>query len=138
MLGQTRRESPLGPDTMKRLQKLPGSRRAPPGLEWYILRRLPALTLLGTVIPIACYLYALWFPNPAGTDSLEKQLSGVAIAAIATVLTVWTAAFTVAIGCAVVWIMKGPAYVADRYPLIDADEPQHPSPAAPHTGRPPP
>ena len=136
MLGQTESESSLRPDTMKLLQKLPGSRRAPPGLEWYILRRLPLLTLLGTLIPTACYLYALWFPHSAGTDGLEKQLSGVAIAAIATVITVWTAAFTVAIGCAVVWIMKGPAYVADRYPLIDADAPRHTSATPPPTGRP--
>jgi len=122
---------------MKLLQQLPGSRREPPGLEWYILRRLPMLTLLGTVIPTAYYLYVLWFPDPAGTDSVEKQLSSAAIAAIATVLTVWTAAFTVTIGCAVVWIMKGPAYVADRYLLIDADEPRRTSAATTDTDQPP-
>jgi len=120
---------------MKLLQKLPGSRREPPGLEWYLLRRLPMLTLLGTVIPITYYLYTLWFPNPAGTDGVEKQLSGVAIAAIATVLTVWTAAFTVAIGCAIVWIMKGPAYTADSYPLIDAERPRRTPAAVAHRGK---
>jgi hypothetical protein len=39
------------------------------------------------------------------------------------VATVWTAVLTIAIGCFVVVVMKGPAYVADRYPLQDADEP---------------
>ena len=62
-------------------------------------------------------------------DPIEKYLSGVAIAAVAATLTIWTAVFTMAIGCGIVWIMKGPAYVADRYPLIDADAPAIPSPA---------
>lgn len=109
---------------MRLLQKLPGSRRQPPGLEWQILRRLPLFLLLGTVIPAGCYLFAVAFSDPGGADSIEKHLSGIAIAAIATVLTIWTAAFTIAIGCAVVWIMKGPAYIADGYPLIDADRPR--------------
>ena len=47
----------------------------------------------------------------------------VEILAISLVVTGWTAVFTVAIGCAIVWIMKGPAYVADAYELIDADGP---------------
>ncbi len=109
---------------MNLLQRLPGSRREPPGLEWQILRRLPTILLIGTVIPLVWYLSAAVFPPPAGTDSAEKYLSGVAIAVIATVLTFWTAVFTVAIGCTVVWIMKGPAYVADSYPLSDAEAPR--------------
>ncbi len=109
---------------MNLLQRLPGSRREPPGLEWQILRRLPTTLLIGTALPLGWYLFAAVFPSPAGTDSVEKYLSNVAIAVIATVLTLWTAVLTVAIGCAVVWIMKGPAYVADRYPLSDADAPR--------------
>jgi hypothetical protein len=119
---------------MTLLNKLPGSRREPPGLEWYILRRLPLWLLVGTVVPAACYLYAAAFPAPSDADTVEKYLSGVGIAVIATVLTLWTAAFTVAIGCVVVWIMKGPGYVADAYPLVDAEQPgperTHPTDAA--------
>jgi len=37
----------------------------------------------------------------------------------------WTALFTVAIGAFVVMVMKGPAYVADAYPLSDSDRPAH-------------
>lgn len=109
---------------MNVLRKMPGSRREPPGLEWVILRRLPLALLLGTAIPAALYLYASLYPDPALGETVEKYLSGVGIASIATVLTVWTAVFTVAIGCAVVWIMKGPAYIADGYPLSDADRPR--------------
>ena len=107
---------------MRHLQKLPGSRREPPGLERTILARLPVLTVAGTAIPAFCYVLApLFAPDGSGA---EKYLTGVGIYAVATILTVWTAAFTVAIGCFIVRVMKGPAYVADRYHLIDADEPR--------------
>ena len=43
---------------------------------------------------------------------------------VAAVVTAWTAIFTVAIGAVTVRIMKGPGYVADAYPLIDADSPE--------------
>ena len=114
---------------MSLLQKLPGSRREPHGLEWRIAKKLPWILLGGTAIPALCFLYAVLFPNPDIGDPIEKYLSGVAIAAVAATLTIWTAVFTMAIGCGIVWIMKGPAYVADRYPLVDADAPAIPSPA---------
>jgi hypothetical protein len=31
----------------------------------------------------------------------------------------WTLVLTVAIGCVIVMLMKGPAYVADAYPMQD-------------------
>lgn len=108
---------------MNFLQKLPGSRREPPGLERRIMARLPLFLAAATAIPFFCYLIAPLFSTSGA--SAEKYLTGVGIAAIAAILTAWTAAFTVAIGCLIVMIMKGPAYVADRYPLIDADEPRH-------------
>ena len=109
---------------MRYLQKLPNSRRSPPGLERKIWRRLPVALLASTAIPAFAYLYARFFPAPAFGETVEKYLIGVEIAAVATVITAWTAVFTVAIGCVVVMLMKGPAYVADRYPLSDADEPR--------------
>jgi hypothetical protein len=107
---------------MRFLQKLPGSRREPAGLERAIMARLPMLVAAGTAIPILCYLIAPLLP-PADIDA-SQHLTIVGIYAIAVVLTVWTAAFTVAIGCLIVMIMKGPAYVADRYDLSDADQPR--------------
>ena len=58
----------------------------------------------------------------AGMDA-AKRVTTVDIFAFATVLTFWTAVFTVAIGCVVVHIMKGPAYVADAYPVSHASKP---------------
>ena len=37
-------------------KRLPGSRREAPGLEWRLLRRLPALALVGSLLPA---IYAL-------------------------------------------------------------------------------
>ncbi len=34
----------------------------------------------------------------------------------------WTLVLTLAIGCVIVMLMKGPAYVADAYPM---EEPDH-------------
>ena len=122
---------------MKLLQKLPGSRREPPGMERRILKKLPIFLAAGTTIPLFCYLFAYLFPAPGDpTVTVEKYLAGVGILSVATVITIWTAAFTIAIGCVVVVIMKGPAYVADRYPLIDAEEPRQ-TPAPSTEGGPP-
>jgi hypothetical protein len=35
----------------------------------------------------------------------------------------WTLVLTLAIGCAIVMLMKGPAYVADAYDMNDSDQP---------------
>ena len=104
-------------------RKLPGSRREPPGLEWRIWKKLPMLLLAGTAIPLFAYAFAYLFPAP-GSMPLEKYLNLVGIIVTACIITAWTAVFTVAIGCFVVRVMKGPAYVADAYELIDADEPR--------------
>ena len=109
---------------MKYLKKLPNSHRSPPGLERKIWRKLPAAFLAGTLVPAFAYGYARLFPSPLIGETVEKYLTGVEIAAIATVITAWTAVLTVAIGCVVVMLMKGPGYVADAYPLADAEQPR--------------
>jgi hypothetical protein len=109
---------------MKWLQKLPGYRREPPGLEWKLLRKLPLVLLAGTLIP-AFFVAASHLQPPRGSAiDVARHLKWVDYLAIATVVTLWTALFTVAIGCCVVIIMKGPAYVADRYDVSDSDQPR--------------
>jgi hypothetical protein len=108
---------------MNLLQKLPNSQRSPAGLEWVILKKLPMALLACTVIPLLWYWLAWLYPANVPGESADKYLTGVSIAVIATVITAWTAVFTVAIGCCIVVLMKGPAYVADQYPLSDAEAP---------------
>ena len=94
-----------------------------PGLERAILRRLPKVLLVGTVIPLSLSLLVRILPT---ADDIEpsKAVRNVDIFAFATTLTFWTAILTIAIGCVVVVIMKGPAYVADAYPVAHADSPE--------------
>lgn len=115
---------------MNLFTKLHG-RRVPPGLEWRILRRLPHISLAGSLIPIALAVLVRILPPEPGVD-IAKHIKTVDIFAIATAITFFTAVLTVAIGCVVVYIMKGPAYVADAYPLQHSDRPAT-GPAGSHT-----
>ena len=93
-----------------------------PGLELLILRKLPRITLLGTLLPAVLSVLVRVLPPQLGVD-VAKHIRSVDIFAIATTVTFWTAVLTVAIGCVVVHVMKGPAYVADAYPVEHADRP---------------
>ena len=98
------------------------ARREPPGLEWQILRKLPRVTLVGLMLPAALAILVRILPPEPGVN-LAKHIKSVDIFAIASAITFFTAVFTVAIGCIIVYIMKGPAYVADAYPLQHSDRP---------------
>ena len=43
---------------------------------------------------------------------------------IGLVIFVWMLVLTVTIGCVIVWLMKGPAYVADGYEVSHSDKPK--------------
>lgn len=105
------------------LRRLPGYRRSPPGTEVKVLRGLPAATVWATALSLLSivaqrafdagpFLEAVWRPGD--------------ILAVAVLILAWTVALTVGIAAAIVWIMKGPAYVADAYPLADSDRPGGP------------
>ena len=106
---------------MSLMNKLPGHRRAPAGLEWAVLRRLPKIAVVGTALPVAgAAAAALFF----GADAAAAKLATTIQIVLASLLVLhWTAVFTVALACLIVLIAKGPAYVADAYELIDADRP---------------
>jgi hypothetical protein len=93
------------------------NRREPPGLERKLLRKLPMVLLGSTAVPLLLSVGGRWFPPEGTRQELYKYATSVDIFAISLGLTLWTAVFTVAIGCIVVVVMKGPAYVADAYPL---------------------
>ena len=93
------------------------------GLEWVILKRLPKHLLAGTMVPILMALMARWIPIQGSPSDIVKYQTSVEILAIALGVTAWTAVFTVAIGCVIVVVMKGPVYVADSYKLTDFEKP---------------
>ena len=96
--------------------------RHPPGLERVILRKLPKIILGGIFIPIFMIVFVRLLPLSGTAMDVAKYQISVDILAISLVFMVCSAAFTVTIGCVIVMLMKGPAYVADAYELEDSDE----------------
>jgi hypothetical protein len=98
------------------LKKVSG-RVAPPGLEMTLLRLMPRAMLFGTLLPAGLSLGARILYRGGDAAVVAKQVLTVDIFSIALLVTVWTAILTVSIGAVVVYIMKGPAYEADSYPI---------------------
>ena len=100
------------------------NRTQPAGLERQILNKLPYVLIGGTLLPayIAISTRMLFILTPE--DQIEKIISFVDILSIGVVITLWTAVFTIAIGCVMVVVMKGPVYVADSFPLPDSNKPR--------------
>ncbi len=111
---------------MNFLKKVYG-RVEPPGLEMKILKQLPKIAAAGTAVPILLAVLARVVIDEGAAAEIAKQVRSVDIFCIASVITVWTAVLTVAIGCIVVFIMKGPAYAADSYKVSHSDRPRRDS-----------
>lgn len=108
---------------MSLLNRLPGFQRSPAGLEWALLRRLPLFAVAGVVVPLVGWL-TVWLAADWASDIVSAKLAtSLEIALASLVILYWTVVFTVGLGCVIVMIAKGPAYVADAYPLPDADAP---------------
>lgn len=99
------------------MRKLPGFRPAPAGYERSILRKLPTVLLAGTVLP-ALFAAAAPIADPEQLQTFRYLLAGL-------VLTHWMLLFGVALGCVIVVVMKGHAWVADAYALPDRDRPRN-------------
>ena len=105
---------------MNLFNKLPGFVQSAPGLEHLIWQRLPAILLWGTLLPLllAGANYAL-APAASPADSADRALLLWEYTMWGVVVLHWTLVLTLALGCFIVRVMKGPAYVADAYPLPD-------------------
>ncbi len=106
-------------EPVKLFNRLPGFQRAPSGREWTIFKRLPAILVAGTVVPGLVAL-ALWASVPTERSAADERGLWLQIyQLVGLVVLHWTLVLTLAIGCIIVWLMKGPAYVADPYPPDD-------------------
>jgi hypothetical protein len=101
--------------------------RYPPGIERDILRKLPKYLLASLLIPLFMALFVrlplieeLFASTAEAIARLHTTIDFLAIAIFVSVLPI---ILTVFIGCIIVMLMKGPAYVADAYELEDADKP---------------
>lgn len=114
---------------MNWLQKLPGFQRSAHGFEWKLWRKLPHILVAGTVLPLlGAGAVRLWATEPLSAAT-ERMVTLADYFAVALVVLHWTLVLTVAIGCVIVMLMKGPAYVADGYAVSHSDQPHPPDPA---------
>ena len=98
-------------------------RRTPPGYEVRIFRALPRVTLAGTLLILAIPVLARLWRDGNDIDA-AKHIKSADIFAIAAEISLLTAVVTIAIGCVVVFIMKGPAYGADSLPVEHSARPK--------------
>jgi hypothetical protein len=101
----------------KWLRKLPGYQVYEPGLERKILSELPQFTVLGSLAIALPSLLARLFLSTMAERIIDILVIGAEIFFLGMLLTL-------AIGAFIVMLSKGPAYVADAYPLIDSDRPK--------------
>ena len=108
--------------------KLPGFKITPPGDERRVLRLLPKVLVLGSLLlglPSLAVRVLLLIAPALETGTL---ITTVDIYGISLLVLHWTVVFTVAIAAFIVMVMKGPAYVADAYTLEDFDSLDTPLP----------
>ena len=115
---------------------LPGFQKTPAGLERQILKRLPRITWVGTALFGALALAARALPWSGTEADIFTRIHTVDIYLIGLVILHWTVVLTVGIGAFIVMVMKGPAYVADAYPLVESDRPLPPDAPRVHHPRP--
>lgn len=97
---------------MRFFNKLPNFVRTPAGYEWVLFKRIPQILLLGVVILGSCIAYLHFFS--ALPPTVAQRYIYLCLGLLFTYCFFVGATF---IGCIVVMVMKGPAYVADPYAL---------------------
>ena len=109
-------------------KRLPGFKQTPAGQERDVLRWLPKVLLLGSLLLcLPSLAVRLWWLD-APDYAVATRITTVDIYAISALVLHWTVVLTVGIGAAIVLVMKGPAYVADAYPMEGMDRPDRPLP----------
>jgi hypothetical protein len=84
---------------MNWLKRLPGFQRSPPGLEWVLLRLMPAVLAAGTFLPALAALAARYLMTGATDAELERSILLFDFGMIGVVILVWTLAATVTMLC---------------------------------------
>lgn len=108
---------------MNPFTKLPGYTKTAAGLERSVLRRLPRLFVMGTLLLLLPSVLMRFLPWEGSAADIDTRIMTTDIYVVSVVLLHWTVVFTVAIHAFIVLVMKGPAYVADAYPLREAETP---------------
>lgn len=108
---------------MRLLHTLPGYVPVQPGFERTVLRAIPFALAAGlAALRLPSILIRLW-SSSLNEIQLRALINKVDIYASGAMLCYFYLVVAIAIGAIIVMLMKGPAFVADPYPLIDADRP---------------
>jgi len=102
--------------------KLPGFQQTPAGAERVTLQCLPRIAWLGTLLlllPSLLARLAIWLSFSLESPGMPGMVD---IYVTSLIILHWTVLLTVGIYAFIVLVMKGPAYVADPYPMNDADQ----------------
>lgn len=108
---------------MNWLNKLPGFQQTPYGLEWRVLRLMPSVLVAGTLLPGVVAYLARFYITADNAGELARRIQLFDFVMIGLVIFIWTLVLTVTIACVIVWLMKGPAYVADGFEVSHSDKP---------------
>mgnify|MGYP001793671462 CR=1 FL=1 len=109
---------------MNWFKKLSSSRSAASGLEWTLWRKLPLIPLAGTLLPLTVLALVHLLANPEASAAEARWLLMIDYVVGGVVVFHWSMVATVAIGCVIVMVMKGPGYVADGYRVSHGDQPR--------------
>jgi hypothetical protein len=103
---------------MNLFNRLPGFTHTPPGQERLILRWLPRTLLFGTLLLAIPSLLARLLVS--ADDPMAMTTTDIYV--ISLIILHWTVVLTVGIAAFIVMMMKGPAYVADAYPMDESED----------------
>ena len=111
---------------MNAFNRLPGFVQTPAGRERDVLRLLPRVLVFGTLLLALPSFAARIFLRGGDAVGASARLQTVDILAMSILVLHWTLVLTMAIAAFIVIVMKGPAYVADAYPVEDSETPDVP------------
>lgn len=109
---------------MNWLKKLASTPRADSGLEYTLWRKLPLIAAVGAALPLSglALAHLLADSQPSAAEARWLQMMDYMVSGM--VIFHGSMVGTVAIGCVIVMVMKGPGYVADGYRVSHSDRPR--------------
>ena len=96
-------------------KKLPNATQYPIGIEGPILKKIPLIFVIGTLL-IIYPAAVIYFKNAVISAAQYKTIY------MGALFSYWFFVGVLAIGCVLIMIMKGPGYVADAYELPKEDK----------------
>lgn len=85
---------------------------------------MPRVLLAANLLCLAVAGLARFFFTQGSSAEIARQVQLFDYVMMGVVVVIWTAVLTISIGCVIVWLMKGPAYVADGYEVSHSDKPK--------------